>query len=379
MKFLHLSDLHIGKKVNNISMIEEQKFVLKEAIDLIINHEINAVLIAGDVFDRAVPSIEAMEVLNDFLFELNKLNTNVYIISGNHDNMERLSYLSDLLYKSNIFISKPFYGDIECFNLNDINIFLMPYIYPFIVRKYFPDEKISNYNDAIKCVIENTVLDDNKINILVSHQFVVSSNTPVLSESEQKSVGGVEEIDYRIFEKFDYVALGHLHCPQKIGIDKIRYGGSILKYSFSEINQNKSFCVVDIKSKNDISIELYPIVQKHDMKEYRGFIDEFLSKDFYSKINKDDYIHFTLLDENVMDAKSKLSSIYPNIMLLDFDNSFTRNLDCGFDVNLKEQKNLVEHFCDFYHTQSDENIDKSRKQIVVDVFNSIQKEGECSP
>ncbi len=377
MKFLHLSDLHIGKKVNGISMIEEQKFVLQQSIELIKKEDVSFVLVAGDVFDRAIPSIEAMDVFGSFLSELNSLNVNTYIISGNHDNMERLAYLSDLLHKSNIFISKPFIGEVECCSFENFNIYLLPYLYPALIRKYFPDEKIESYNDAFSLIIKNTKIDNKKINILLSHQFVVSSNAPILSESEQKSVGGVDEIDYKIFKKFDYIALGHLHCPQKVGLDKIRYAGSILKYSFSEINQKKSFCIVDCKSKDDIQIKLFPIFQKHDMKEYKGYIDDFLSKDFYSEINKDDYIHFTLLDDNVIDAKAKLSLIYPNIMLLDFDNNFTRNLNTSFDIELKKQKTLVEHFFDFYSLQSELEIDENKKQIVIETYNSI-REDKCA-
>ena len=378
MKFLHLSDLHIGKKVNGISMLEEQRFVLESAIKLIKDEKISFVLIAGDVFDRAIPSVEAMELFDYFLLQLNKLEIKTYIISGNHDNMDRLSYLSDLLHKSNIYISKPYTGKIECYTTDDINIYLMPYLYPMLVRKYHSNCKISNYSDAIEIVIKDLKLNSKKINILIAHQFVVSSKKPILSESEQKSAGGVDEINYKIFKKFDYVALGHLHCPQKVGVDKIRYGGSILKYSFSEINQKKSFCVVDVQSKDNIKISLFPIFQRHDMKEYRGYISEFLNKDFYSKINTDDYIHFTLLDENVIDAKSKLSLVYPNIMLLDFDNSFTKKLNDDFKVNLKEQKTLVEHFYDFYSTQFENKPDDIKKKIVIDVYNSILKEDECA-
>ena len=378
MKFLHLSDLHIGKKVNGISMLQEQKYVLKQAVDIIKEQNINLVLIAGDVFDRAIPSIEAMDVFSSFLSELNILKVNVYIISGNHDNMDRLAYLSDLLHKTNIFISKPFTGEIEYYEYGDFNIYLLPYIYPALIRKYYPCEKISNYNDALKLLIQHTKLNKNKINILLSHQFVVSSNQTIVSDSEQKSVGGIDEIDYKVFKKFDYIALGHLHCPQKVGLEKIRYGGSILKYSFSEINQKKSFCVVNIKTKNDIEINLVPIVQKHDMKEYIGYIDEFLNKDFYTKIDKEDYIHFTLYDENVLDAKAKLSSIYPNIMLLEFDNTFTRNLNRNFDVDFKKQKTLVEHFCDFYFSRYDKELDFNKKEIVTDIYNSITKEDECA-
>lgn len=375
MKILHLADLHIGKKVNDFCMLNEQKFVLNQALDLIKKEKIEAVLIAGDVFDKAIPSVSALELFDLFLKELNFLSVKVFIISGNHDNMDRLAYLSNLLKTSDIYISQSYDGKIQSISLNDdIEIYLMPYLYPALVRKYYENSKIANYNDAISLVVNDIKLDENKVNIIVAHQLVIGSNQPLISQSEQKSVGGIDEVSYKIFEKFDYCALGHLHCAQKCSSDKIRYSGSILKYSFSEINQNKKFTVLNIKGKNEIELEFFPINFLHEMREYRGKIDDFLDEKFYKTIKTDDYIHFILEDEYVLDAKKKLSLIYPNIMLLEFDNTFTRSLDENISFDVDSNKTMFEHFCDFYKLKMGDDLSSDKENIVKKLMGEINNE-----
>ena len=249
----------------------------------------------------------------------------------------------------------------------------MPYLYPALVKKHFPDKEINSYNSAIKAVVDGIELDESKVNIILSHQFVVGSDKVILSDSEQKSVGGIDEVNYSIYEKFDYTALGHLHCPQKCGSEKVCYAGSILKYSLSEINQNKKFCVLDVKGKNDINYQTFPIKTLHQMKQYRGLLEQFLDKSFYEKIDVEDYIHFVLEDEYVLDAKKKLSMIYPNILFLEFDNSYTRNLSNGFSSDISKDKTMYEHFCDFYKIQMNQEMDDEKDLIVKDLIN---KQGE---
>ena len=378
MKFLHLADLHIGKKVNGFSMIDDQKFVLEQVFDLVVEEKIDSILISGDVFDRSIPNISSLDVFGEFLSKISELKVKIFIISGNHDSQERLSYLSSFLVKSNIFISPNFEGFIKKISLNkDFDIFLMPYLHPSLIKKYFPDDKISSYNEAFEVLLANTKIDKNKINIILAHQFVAKSYDEIIkSEGEEINVGGLDMINPNLFSDFDYCALGHLHCPQSVLGDKVRYGGSILKYSFSEINQKKVFTIVDIKSKNDIKISFKEIKFLHEMKEYKGFIDEFLDEKFYLKINKNDYIKFTLKDESVLDAKKKLNSIYPNIMLLEFDNSLTRNLNsalgCDVNLNLAKNKNIFEHFCDFYELQTGLKLDKTKEKIVLDVVQNLK-------
>lgn len=371
MKFLHLADLHLGKKVNDFSMLEEQKFVLNQALNLI-KKEIDVVLISGDIFDRAVPNVFALELFSDFLNEISKLDVILAAISGNHDNSDRLSYLVPLLKKSNIFISKTFNGTLEYIDLKeDIRIYLMPYLYPCLIRNFYPEAQISNYNDAIKTVIDEVELDKSKTNILLAHQFVAGKKMPELSQSEQKSVGGVDLISADVFENFDYTALGHLHCPQNAGRENIRYAGSILKYSFSEINQKKVFTIFEFDKDKKIKFTFKDIEFNRDLKEYRGYIKEFLDEKFYSKINTDNYIHFTLLDDNVIDAKKQLSIIYPNIMLLEFDNNFTRNSNKEFSKNFSKEKNILEHFQDFYKLQTDLELEEMKLDVVKKLVDEV--------
>lgn len=371
MRFLHLSDLHLGKKVNDISMLEEQKFVLKQAIELI-KKEIDVVLISGDIFDRAIPNVFALELFSDFLKEISDLNVITIAISGNHDNSDRLSYLTPLLKKSNIYISKTFNGEVEYIDLKDnYRVYLMPYLYPALIRNYYPDKDFLNYNDAIKVVVDSIKLDKSKINILLAHQFVAGKKMPELSQSEQKSVGGVDLISSDVFKNFDYTALGHLHCPQSAGSKNIRYGGSILKYSFSEINQKKVFTIFEFDENKKIKFNFKDINFNHDLKEYRGYIDDFLDEKFYSKIKTDDYIHFILLDDDVIDAKKKLSVVYPNIMILEFDNKFTKSIEQDINKNFSKEKDILEHFKDFYKLQMNCDMDEDRLFIAKKTADEI--------
>ncbi len=376
MKILHLGDLHIGKKLNDFCLLDDQKFVLTQAIDLIKREKIDAVFICGDIFDKPVAPIGALEVFNWFLDSIVKLNIKIFIISGNHDNIDRISYLSDLLKKNNIYVAKNFSGKIEKVSLDDdVDIYLLPYLYPAIIRKYYPNNEIKTYNDAIKIIVDDINLDKNKLNFILAHQFVTSkNNSSITSNSETKSVGEIDNISYEIFKNFDYCALGHLHCPQNVGDDKTYYCGSILKYSFSEINQKKSFRIIEIDKNKNISFSNHKIDFLHDMKEYKGYIDEFLDEKFYSKINTDDFIHFTLLDEYVINAKKKLSLIYKNILYLDFENTFTKSLQKNLNPNITNNKTIYEHFCDFYLMMQNENPDDKKQKIIKDVLNSVSKE-----
>lgn len=371
MKILHLGDLHIGKKVNDISMLEDQKYVLFQAIDLIEKENIKSVLICGDVFDKPIPSIEAINLFSDFLKELNKLAINVFIIAGNHDNIERLSYLSSFLEKSKIYFSKSYEGSIQKYSLEeDIDIFLMPYLYPAIVRKFHSEIELNSYNDAIKKVVDGIKTDKNKVNIILAHQFVTGRKEKIIvSDSEQKSAGAVDEISCEIFKKFDYTALGHIHCPQKAGCENVCYSGSILKYSLSEINQNKVFTILNIENKK-INFEFKKINFLHDIKCYRGKFREFIDEKFYSTIKKDDYIHFILEDGGIIDAKKELSLIYPNIMLLEFDNCFTRNMNNSNLKKIENNKAIDEHFFEFFKFQTGQDACDFDKKLVQDLINS---------
>ena len=249
MKILHLADLHIGKMIYEQSLLEDQKYMLQQLIKIVVQEKIEAVLIAGDIYDRSVPPGEAVEVLNDFLNTLIKqLKVKVFMIAGNHDSKERLNFGSRILENDGLYIQTNYEGKIRKVALSDqINVYLLPFLKPIEVRPYFLDEKIENYNDAMKCIMQNETIDSSKINLLVAHQFVTNcQNSPERCDSEVTPVGGIENVEASNFDAFDYVALGHIHGPQRIGKDTIRYAGTMLKYSFSEVNHHKSAVVITI-------------------------------------------------------------------------------------------------------------------------------------
>ena len=326
MKIIHLADLHIGKRVNEFSMIDDQKYILNQILKIIDKEKPDAVIIAGDVYDKQVPSIEAVELLDSFISDISKRKTTTFIISGNHDSAERLAFGSSLMAMGKIYISPVYNGKISKYTLKDdfgsANFYLLPFVKPSHVKRFFPDEKIESYTDAIKVVVDNLKLDTSEINILIAHQFVTGASR---TESEEISVGGLDNVDASVFEDFDYVALGHIHRPQKIGTERIRYCGTPLKYSFSEVNDTKSVSIIEINSKEDFNLRTIPLVPKRDMRKIRGTYEELITKTSYESTNTDDYIHVTLTDEfNVADAIQKLRVIYKNIMKLEYDNMRTR-------------------------------------------------------
>lgn len=326
MKFLHISDLHLGKTVHAFSMLEDQEYILKVILGIVDEEKPRGILISGDIFDRAVAPAEALRLFDDFLEGLSRREIEVFIISGNHDSADRLAFGARLMKNSGIHISRVYDGQIAPFVLSDehgeICVYLMPFLKPAQVRRYFPDEDISSWTQSVKTVIDHMDIDEEKRNILLSHQFVTGAST---CESEELSVGGSDNIDAEVFIPFDYVALGHLHGAQKIGRDTLRYSGTPLKYSFSEVHHKKSITVVELSEKGKIDIREIPLIPRRDMREIRGKYSEIVSRSFYQNLNTDDYYHITLTDEEDQpDAVSKLRVIYPNLMLLDYDNTRTR-------------------------------------------------------
>ena len=299
MKLIHLSDLHIGKRVNEFSMLEDQQHILFNILNIIENHKPDGVIIAGDVYDKAVPSAEAVELFDDFLFRLYKKNLKVFIISGNHDSAERIAFGGRLMNKSGIYMSPVYNGEINPITLEDefgeINFYLLPFIKPLQVRKFFPENNIESYTDAIKTVTDSMKIDKSKRNLLITHQFVTGASR---TESEDLSVGGTDNVDASVFADFDYVALGHIHSPQSCGSERVRYCGTPLKYSFSEAKDRKSGTVVELGKKGELTVRTLPLAPKHDLVELKGAYDELMSKSFYENTTyREDYVHITLTDE----------------------------------------------------------------------------------
>lgn len=377
MKFIHLSDLHIGKRVNEFSMIEDQKYILKVILNIIDDEKPDGVLIAGDVYDKSVPSAEAVQLLDDFLCRLAERKLPTYIISGNHDSAERLSFGGRLMDMSGIHLSPVYNGKVEPFTLTDeygkVNIYMLPFIKPVNVRRFFHDSEIESYTDAIKIAVDSMNVDEKERNIIVTHQFVTGASR---SESEEISVGGSDNVDASVFDAFDYVALGHIHGPQKIGRESVRYCGTPLKYSFSEANHKKSVTVVEMGEKGKIEIRTVPLVPKHDLREIKGKYEEILLKENYEGTNTEDYIHITLTDEeDIPDVMNRLRVIYPNIMKLDYDNKRTRSNQAVGKAEGVEKKSPLELFSEFYYDRNGQTMSEEQTAFMQNLIEEIW-EGE---
>lgn len=373
MKLAHLSDLHIGKKLNEFSLLEDQQYILRQILELLKQEQPDAVLLAGDIYDKAIPSVEALQLLDDFLTGLAALQRPVFIISGNHDSSERLSYGARLLAGSNLHFSGSYEGIIPCHKLTDdygtVNIHLLPFIKPSTVRRIFPDAQINNFNEALKLVLENMQLDSAQRHVLVAHQFVTGASR---SESEEIFVGGLDNVDAALFAAFDYTALGHIHSPQNIG-DRIRYCGTPLKYSFSEVQQQKSLTIAELGPKGQLQIRSLPLLPLHNLQKLRGSYLELTSLNFYQKINRNDYFHITLTDENdVLDAVKKLRIIYPNLLQLEYDNLRTRSSHSVLGTEQPQQKSELELFQEFYELQNNMPMNQKQQALVSELLESLK-------
>ena len=376
MKIMHLSDLHIGKKVNEYSMLQDQEYILKEILQIIDDEKVETVIIAGDVYDRSLPPNEALELFDEFLYQLSSRNVNVFVISGNHDSPERISYGGRMMTENKIFLSPVYDGNVKPISLNDdygeVNFYLLPFIRPADIRRYFPDENIENYTDAVKVAIDNMNVDFSERNILVTHQFVTGAE---LSESEDIIVGGTDNVSGEVFDGFDYVALGHIHREQTVGKDNIRYCGTPLKYSFSEAKHIKSVTILDFKDKENIEYSKIPLTPLRDMREIRGTYYELTLKSNYENTNVDDYLHITLTDEeDIPDAIGKLRSIYPNIMKLDYDNLRTRGSGIVDAIENIESKSPFELFADLFKQQNNQDMSEEQEEIMRNLIDKIWEE-----
>lgn len=376
MKIMHLSDLHIGKKVNEYSMLQDQIYILKEILQIIDDEKVETVIIAGDVYDRSLPPNEALELFDEFLYQLSDRNVNVFVISGNHDSPERISYCGRMMTENKIFLSPVYDGNVKPITLNDdygeVNFYLLPFVRPADIRRYFPDENIENYTDAVKVAIDNMNVDFNERNILVTHQFVTGAE---LSESEDIIVGGTDNVSGEVFDGFDYVALGHIHREQTVGKDNIRYCGTPLKYSFSEAKHIKSVTILDFNDKGNIEYSKIPLTPFRDMREIRGTYYELTLKSSYESTNTEDYLHITLTDEeDIPDAIGKLRSIYPNIMKLDYDNLRTRGSGTVDAIENIESKSPFELFADLFKQQNNQDMSEEQEEIMRNLIDKIWEE-----
>ncbi len=376
MRFLHLSDLHLGKRVCEFSMLEDQRYILEQILALLDTHPVDGVLLAGDLYDKPVPPAEAVRLLDWFLTRLSERGLPVFAISGNHDSADRIAFGSALLEPSRVYVSPVFERAPEPITLTDaygpVDVYLLPFLKPALVRHVYPDEPVESYNDALACVLRHCTPDPARRSVLVAHQFVAGA---AACESEEPSVGGVDCVDAALFDAFDYVALGHLHSPQKVGRETLRYCGTPLKYSFSEARQHKSATFVELSEKGRVDITTAPLTPLHDLRELRGSYMELTDRRTYEGTAVDDYLHITLTDEqDVPDALARLRVIYPNLMRLDYDNRRTRQQQEVAAPERTENISPLEHLAAFYELQNNQPLSAEQAAFCQQLIETIWKE-----
>ena len=376
MKFLHLADLHLGKRVNGFSMLEDQAHILRQIFAILDGEQPDGVLIAGDVYDKSVPSVEAVELLDGFLTELRTRGVPVLLISGNHDSPERLAFGGRVMGSCGIHISPVYDGALAPVTLHDefgpVHVWLLPFVKPAHVRRWFPDADIESYTDAVAEAVAHMDIDTAARNVLVTHQFVTGGTR---SGSEELSVGGTDNVDSGVFAPFDYVALGHLHGAQHIGSETIRYVGSPLKYSFSEARQHKSVTVVTLGEKGDVQVRTVALTPLRELREIRGSYDELTARSFYEHTTyRSDYLHLILTDEqDVFDAMSRLRTIYPYLMTLDYDNARTRAAG-GMSVPAEtERRTPLELFEALYQRQNHQPMSEVQREYIAQLMEQIME------
>lgn len=379
MKILHTSDLHIGKRVNEFSMIDDQRYIL-ERIENIIKEELpDVVLIAGDVYNSSTPAADAVSLLDDFITHLHSLCRYVVILSGNHDSAERLAFGAEIMRKNGVYFSQTFNKTPQEITVSDehgdVHIYLLPFVRPIDVRSAYKealetsDEQIESYNDAITKAVETMHPDYSQRNILVAHQYIRGGERC----DGEDVVGGLDEVDVEIVKNFDYVALGHLHRPQSVQYKHVRYSGSPLKYSFSEVENKKSVSIIELNEKGNIDIRERDLVPLHDWADLRGTYDELMSEDFYGgKGYENQYVRLTLTDEDeVVDAMNKLRNVYPLAMVLQYDNTRTRHNQEMVEAENVEDKSPQELVSEFFEKQNGQLMNEAQNELIAKLINEI--------
>lgn len=377
MKFIHLSDLHLGKRVNEYSMLEDQTYILDKILQVVDEEEPDGVLIAGDVYDKSVPSTEAVRLFDGFLTQLAAKGRQVFVVSGNHDSPERLSFGARLMEQSGIHLAPVYDGTVEPVTLWDahgpVHVYMLPFVKPVQVRSVFEDATIGSWTDAVRAAVTAMGFDPACRNVLITHQFVTGVSR---TESEELSLGGTDNVDVSVFDGFDYVALGHIHRPQNCGSKRVRYCGTPLKYSFSEAGDVKSVTVVELAKKGALSVRTVPLKPLRDMVELRGAYDQVMKRDFYEHTAyPEDYVHITLTDEeDIPYAVGKLRTVYRNLMKLDYDNARTRNGGFREGAAPIEARAPLELFGGFYALQNNQPMQEKQQTFLKGLIEQIWAE-----
>ena len=375
MKFAHIGDLHIGKRVHDFSMLEDQRYILDQMMKIFAEQKVDGVLIAGDVYDKTVPSAEAVQLFDEFITGLAKAEIPVYMISGNHDSAERLSFGAKLFESSDIYISQVYDGEMKRIVLKDqygpISVYLLPFLKPAAVRHALQRDDINTYEEGVMAALQECEIDTTQRNVLVAHQFVTGADR---SDSEETWVGGLDNVSAEVFKDFDYVALGHIHSPQNVGSEHIRYCGTPLKYSFSEAGQQKSVTVVELLEKGNFRIRAIPLKPLRDMRKLKGTYMEITSLSSYQDTNTEDYVQITLTDEeDIVDGMQKLRTVYPNLMRLEYDNRRTRENQEIAGTETVKRKSELEYFEEFFELQNNQPMNEEQRKYSEDLIRKIQE------
>lgn len=409
MKFFHLADLHLGKRVNGFPMIEDQKYILKQILEMIDRERPDGIILAGDIYDKSIPSVDAVNLFDDFLADLVHRRLQVFVISGNHDSAERVSYGGRVFEQSGIHISRRLTGKrsgqedpetpsdpaaasdpagredsgsqvpgLRPVCLEDeygpLRVWLIPYIHPSVIREIYPEDKITDWTGAMKALLSHAQIDPEARNLAVAHQYVTAGGArPEESDSEQRHIGGLDNVDVSVFDGFDYVALGHLHGPQRIGRDTVRYAGSPLKYSFSEEHQKKAVTVLEMKAKDQVEIRQIPLAPLRDLRTLRGTFDEVMSQETTASLSAEDYYRIILTDEHDVDqALSRLRTRhYKNLMELSYDNTRTKTqsaVEAAEETLEKEPSEVLE---DLYKIQNGAQMSDFQKELAARLIDEI--------
>lgn len=377
MKLFHLADLHIGKRYNELSLIDDQRYILDKILSLCDSEKPDGVIIAGDVYDKSVPSAEAVELFDLFLNGLSERGLKTFIISGNHDCAERVAFGSKLMRASGVYVAPVYDGSVKPVVLSDaygeINFYLLPFVKPATVRRFF-GEDIDGYTAALAAVVNAMGVDASVRNVLVAHQFVTGSRQ---SGSEELVVGDLGNVDAAVFNPFDYVALGHVHGAQNVGTDSVRYCGTPLKYSLSEANDEKSVTVVELGEKGKLCVKTLPLQPMRDVREIKGTYDELTRKSYYDGAAfRNDLLHIVLTDEDeVTDALSKLRLIYPNVMSLRYDNVRTRE-NASEKLEALPARSPLEMFSSLYEAQNNAELSEKQRELVQSLIEKAWGDGQ---
>ena len=377
MKFLHIADLHIGKCLNQKSLLEDQKIILDQIVKYMEDYNVEVLMLAGDIYDKQIPSKEAVNLFNDFLCDLIlKHHYQVYIISGNHDSAERLNFASSILKNEGLYIETYANVPISKYEFHDefgkVNLYMLPYSSPLYTRVKF-DSTCNNYSEMIKYYVENSNIDFSKRNILLTHHTFLHNNMASFSDSEVRfNIGGTEGIDAAYFKDFDYVALGHLHNPQYVNRHHIRYSGSILKYSDSEVNINKVALMVELKEKGNIEITELPLTPLHDLKKIKGTIDELLVN---PDVLDEDYVYVTLTNDTIIPyAMKRIRVKYPNALSLTYERLSKQLIDKTIDTTDFKEKSIKDQFNEFYKFINNKELSDNQISILDKILEKVDEE-----